>query len=233
MFKEMFNALKSKHLLLEMCKEFIKMLEDCQRMFERTLALFHHEEPVRPEVKKEIHDIDVGVNQAERRIRKQLIEHLSMSPGSDVPLSLVLMSTTKDVERVGDFCKNLYEVAEMMREPLESDEFGRQLLDLLHHTRETFPKVILAFKESDQDAGRAVLQDEVRVSDWCDDLIAKFAESDLPTRKAVCYTLLARHLKRIDAHLANVATAVVMPVHKLDFFDEKWTRRPVDDKSVT
>ena len=31
----------------------------------------------------------------------------------------------------------------------------------------------------------------------------------------------ARHYKRILAHLMNVLSGVVMPLHKLDFFDEK------------
>jgi phosphate uptake regulator len=41
-------------------------------------------------------------------------------------------------------------------------------------------------------------------------------------REAVLYTLLARYLKRVCLHLSNIASSVVMPLHKLDYFDEKW-----------
>ena len=44
----------------------------------------------------------------------------------------------------------------------------------------------------------------------------------LSNHQAVGYALLARYLKHIAAHLGNVATSVVMPVHKLDFYDEKY-----------
>jgi hypothetical protein len=33
--------------------------------------------------------------------------------------------------------------------------------------------------------------------------------------------LLTRFYKRIAAHLSNVLSAVVMPLHKLDYFDER------------
>ena len=55
-----------------------------------------------------------------------------------------------------------------------------------------------------------------------DDIIGALAESNLPTRHAVCLTLITRHMKRINAHLGNIASSVVMPLHKIDYFDEKW-----------
>jgi len=33
-----------------------------------------------------------------------------------------------------------------------------------------------------------------------------------------------RYLKRVRAHLGNIASSVVMPIHKIDYFDEKWKR---------
>ena len=50
-----------------------------------------------------------------------------------------------------------------------------------------------------------------------DDLLT----ADVPTRDAVLMALLARYLKRLCLHLANIATSVVMPLHRLDYFDEK------------
>jgi phosphate uptake regulator len=231
MFREIFQAVGGKRLLVDMCKEFIGMLTEGKRMFDKILAVFHGKGTVSDEMKQEIHDIDVGVNQAERKIRKQIVEHLSMSPGTDIPFCLILMSTTKDAERVGDMCKNLYEVAEMLEEPLSANPYGVELLGLVGRIERTFPEVIESFEESDKATGREVLLEEVKYSDLCDDLIDRLAASDLPTRKAVAYTLLARYCKRVDAHLSNIASAVVMPLHKLDFFDEKWTKRSADDIS--
>jgi hypothetical protein len=38
----------------------------------------------------------------------------------------------------------------------------------------------------------------------------------------VTYTLLARFDKRIAGHLGNIASSRVMPLHKLDSFDEQY-----------
>jgi phosphate uptake regulator len=57
----------------------------------------------------------------------------------------------------------------------------------------------------------------------CDAVIEDLMQDNLSCRKAVLYTLLARHLKRICSHLSNISSSVVMPLHKLDYFDEKWS----------
>ncbi len=44
--------------------------------------------------------------------------------------------------------------------------------------------------------------------------------SDRPSNVGVPRALLARHFKRMTAHLMNVLTAVVMPVDRLDYWDE-------------
>jgi len=43
----------------------------------------------------------------------------------------------------------------------------------------------------------------------------------LPVNQAVCIALTARHLKRIVAHLVNIATSVILPLSDLDYYDEK------------
>ncbi len=48
------------------------------------------------------------------------------------------------------------------------------------------------------------------------------AAPGLSNRQAVTYTLLARFQKRIAAHLGNIASSLVMPIHKLDYFDEEY-----------
>ena len=45
--------------------------------------------------------------------------------------------------------------------------------------------------------------------------------SEGPARDAVVRALLCRYLKRITAHSINIITSLVMPVHRLDYYDEK------------
>jgi hypothetical protein len=43
---------------------------------------------------------------------------------------------------------------------------------------------------------------------------------DEPGTQAVARALTHRYLKRVIAHLMNVLSAVIMPLDKLDYFDE-------------
>ena len=58
-------------------------------------------------------------------------------------------------------------------------------------------------------------------SQGCDKIVEQLVHSDLSVNEAVCFTLIARHFKRIVAHLVNIATSVVLPLSELDYFDER------------
>jgi len=86
-----------------------------------------------------------------------------------------------------------------------------------------FPDVVKAFRDSDDIAGADLIKREREATRACDLVIDKILEAtDLTIRQAVTYTLLARFHKRIAAHLGNIASSLVMPLHKLDYFDEEY-----------
>ena len=101
MFKNLMSFWKGKDFLTEVLGDFRKMLEDTKYMFENvTEALIAGK--TTPELRDKTYEVDKNVNRMEREIRKRIVEHLSIQPSVDVPVSLVLMSVVKDVERVGD-----------------------------------------------------------------------------------------------------------------------------------
>ena len=62
----------------------------------------------------------------------------------------------------------------------------------------------------------------------CDRIVEQLLrqKGDMPTDEAVSYGMLARHMKRIAAHLSNIASSVVTPVENLDFADESELAKP-------
>jgi hypothetical protein len=54
----------------------------------------------------------------------------------------------------------------------------------------------------------------------CDRLFPVIASSKHPACAAVHLTLGARFYKRINGHLLNFLSSVIMPLHKLDYYDE-------------
>ena len=62
---------------------------------------------------------------------------------------------------------------------------------------------------------------EGKIVKKCDKIIEKLSKTSLSVNEAVCFTLIARYFKRIAAHLANIATSVILPISELDYFDER------------
>ena len=58
-----------------------------------------------------IYERDKKINKIERKIRRRVVERLSLnSTRADIPSALIFMNAVKDGERIGDYVKNLHEV---------------------------------------------------------------------------------------------------------------------------
>ncbi|UCD55629.1 MAG: hypothetical protein JSV93_02225 [Candidatus Omnitrophota bacterium] len=220
MFNNLISFWKGKDFLTEVLEEFKEMLDDTKYMFESVCRELI-EGKMSPDLKDKIYEVDRKVNRLEKEIRKRIVEHLSIQPTVDVPVSLVLMSVVKDAERIGDYCKNLFEVIDLLDKPLKQERFEKLFNGIDKKILEEFEKTQKAFMESDEEVAKEILYLEREVVKNCEDIVKKLAKSNLSTNEAVCFTLLARYFKRVAAHLANIGSSVILPVSDLDFFDEK------------
>jgi phosphate transport system protein len=225
MFKELIEAWRRKPILVQMCEALVTMIRDAHWMFRAVTKWLLEGDGRDTTAAQAVYDRDLEINKAERQIRKQLVEHLSFLPGSEVPTCLVLMSVVKDAERIGDYCKNILEVARFIGEPLapgpQTDEFRAVITEL----DACFEPVARSFEESDRELGHEMVKRTRALAKRAEAVMDRMLEEDPPRPRAVAHTLLARYLKRVSMHLANIATSTVMPLHKLDFFDEKWEKK--------
>jgi len=222
MFKKLIDSLRQRPLLNEMICEMEQMLIEAVNMYRPIVEILVGKGEISAESHKLVYETDRKINHIQRKIRKQLVEHLIVAPGSDVPISLILMSITKDAERIGDICKNMYQLAEEMGGGLDGGRYEEHFRKILRETEALFGPVAKAFENSDKELGREVVEQARSLAKECDAVLSRLVKDNLPCREAVLYTLLARYLKRISAHLSNIASSVVMPLHKLDYFDEQW-----------
>ena len=90
--------------------QLVQMLRDGKAVYDAaTSAVFGGGKS--KETKREVKSTDREINQAQRDVRRALIVHASVSGSIDLPLVLTYMSVVKDAERVGDYAKNLYDIA--------------------------------------------------------------------------------------------------------------------------
>jgi phosphate transport system protein len=227
MFRNLLSFWKGKDFLAQVFEEFKSMLDDTEIMFRAVCGrlLDNVEEP---DLKQKIYDIDKTVNRLQKDIRKRIVEHLSLQPTVDVAACLVLMSVVKDAERLGDYCKNLYEVTELLEKPIERklfiqyfDGIEKDILTLFEYTKG-------AFIEADEDKARLTWDYQTKLTKECNKVVSELAKCDLSVNEAVCLVLVARYFKRLVTHLVNIATSVILPVTDLDYFDEKRDKQRAD-----
>jgi len=220
MFKNLIAFWKGKGFLTEVLEDFKKMLDDTKYMFESVYKGLM-KGTVDSSLRDKIYEVDKQVNLLEREIRKRIVEHLSVQPSVDVPMSLILMSVVKDAERVGDYCKNIFEIVDLLDRPIKRELFEELFDSIDKKLVEEFEKTQKAFIESDEKLAKEIVCLERETVKNCDEIVQKIAKSNLPTNEAVCMALLARYFKRIAAHLANIGSSVIVPISDLDFYDEK------------
>ena len=157
-----------------------------------------------------------------RTIRKQVIAHLSIGGNTpDLPYCLLLMSLVKDVERIGDYAKNLSEVNEIHQDPLPTDDITAELREIRSGIESAFAATWDVFSTSARERAVGMIQQGRDLTHRCDVLIERIAHSDYNASAAVAIVLATRYYKRVAAHVLNVLSSVVMPLHKLDYYDER------------
>lgn len=220
MLRELLSLFKTSDAIAQMGKDFAKMLAEAHDLTLRAGMIFFDETDGGDE-HVEIYRRDVAINKLERSIRRQVIAHLTLASNpQDVPYSLLLMSIVKDVERVGDYSKNVAEVRHYGGAAVPDDAFGTELREIRSTVERTFTKAREVFISSDSAAAVALIEGGRAVNRRCDTLIARVARSDHDAATTTSLVLGARYYKRIGAHVGNVLSGVVMPLHKLDYFDE-------------
>ncbi len=195
-----------------------QMLVDDAHAYE--LAMSTVLEGVSPhDVGRELRATDHRVNEAEREIRRELVVHASVHGGIDAPAVLVYMSIVKDIERVGDYAKNLFDVAADGGQLHEVPDVA-DLRGLRDRVGVLMDQAAGAFADRDADAARQLMGEGDALLDQFDAHVSALVRGDDQGPQAVARALVHRYLKRIVAHLMNVLSSVVMPIDRIDYFDE-------------
>ena len=219
MFKKIFNVWKREGLLKQ-------ALENIEEMFTMVSINFDNatEELIENlNVKRaKIYLTDQKINECEKRVRRKVLEHLTINPKQDTTYSLIMITVAKDIERIGDYVKNIVELAHHHPKKISQDSYTRKLLEIRKKMSDILQNAHDVFEKGDVDAAKEYYKYYRVVTEQTDALIVHIMDSkDLSVRDAVVYALFSRYLKRISAHLANILTTVINPFHEVGYgYDE-------------
>jgi phosphate transport system protein len=222
MIKEILAVFKTNTLMEKAFQRSYEMLDITLEMFLKAKNILRKTEHIQTEFK--LDDQDIEVNKYQREVRRDVFNHLVLSEGQDLTSGLVLVSIVIDIERIGDYTKNIVEIATDHHPKLRGGIFEEELLSIEEAVEENFKKTIDCFKSADEKTGMELLSQYKWVSRLCDKLIRQLINGEnvsIDCGSAVALALYLRSLKRIYSHLRNVTTSVVNPFDRIGYKPKK------------
>ena len=174
-------------------------------------------EAVADKVKASLTEHDRDVNKGERSIRRMLVEHLNINPAHDVSGALAVMNMAKDIERIGDYSRNIYGIASRLDRPGSELALFEDMKGIHQQLESYFPKLERAIRDSNENIAHEILENYQNSKKDLKALQKKLFQTEMPVREAVASALLTQCFVRINAHLGNTASGLVFPLENIDF----------------
>ena len=219
MFKQIFEIFKSDSLYEQALVECHEMLDIDLTMFKASLESLRKSDSA--DIDIDIYAMDKKINEFERDVRRKIMTHLAVGSREDVGSGLVLVSVVIDIERIGDYTKNIYDLAVNHPKKLDGSSIEDRLGEIEKISFHLFEDSIDAFKNQDIDKARGLMgfykeqisaQSDAITNDIISGKIAGFAAG-----RSAAIALYARYLKRIAAHSRNLISSIVNPFESIGY----------------
>jgi phosphate uptake regulator len=208
--KRLFGLTRPSTLIEAAFRDIAAMLQQAGRMLDHSLAiLLDNREP-----DVDLRAMDDVIDEAERMVRRSILEHLNVSPTDDLVASLTLASIVQEAERIGDFARGLPEIVALAKAPRD-DPFAERLRPLAMRVRALFEQCEEAFGEGDVAMARELMVSQRELKADLIRYVEEIADSDLTADMALVYGLSATMLRRISSHLSNIASTVTQPFDRI------------------
>ena len=219
MFKQILEIFKSNSLHEQALTECHEMLEIVREMYNESTNSLRNSDTA--EIPIDIYGMDKKINEFERDVRRKVMTHLAVGGKEDIGSGLILVSVVIDIERMGDYTKNIYDLALNHPKKLSAGSLEETLSDMEKSTKEFLNKAIDAFKNQDIDLARQLMTDYKKdissISNEIVNSIVSGSNDEFSSNGAGALCLYARYLKRIAAHSRNLVSSIVNPFERIGY----------------
>ena len=219
-FKDLVTIWNSEDSLSQAWTSSNQMLHLSHEMFTDSVNALRSGE--KNKVIKSIKLRDEEINQYHRDIRKKVVTYYSVSKDvTNINSGLVLINMVVDIERVGDYTKNILDLAKYYPKKLRSEKISEDLRIIEQAVIERFQNTVKAVEEMDEIAAKELIKSyRSDLGKLSDNLVASSISGDLEIGEehmASSMVLYARYLKRIGAHLKNITSVVINPFESIGY----------------
>ena len=222
MLKELLAIFRKDSMLDTAFRQSYEMLDITKQMFLKARRTLRETDSV--DLETSVYELDKKVNKYQREVRREVLQYLSVAGMERLASGLNLISIIIDLERIGDYTKNIVELAESHHARLNAGDREEDLRRIETALEEAFDRIRKVLENSDDKEAEALIKDYLWLNPLCDKQVQRFLKEEdesLSRRSAVALALYFRFLKRIHSHLRNIATTVYRPFHKTGFIPSK------------
>ncbi len=209
---------KSESTLEQIAHQTISMLGDARHSFDlASTVILSGADP--KAVGADIDATDRRINEAEQKLRSELVVHVSVRGGGDIGLVLGYTLLLKKIERIGDQAKNIFELATEGVSLAGSDDID-EFVALRQEISLMYVEAADLLQSQDEEAAREFLARSMQLNEVFGARVLEYMHTDRPGSWAVPRAILYRYWKRIVANLAGIVTAAIEPLQNIDYLDD-------------
>ena len=217
-FRELLALWRADNSLTQALNDSHAMLVNTGTMFRNSVQSLRESDS--GEVGPNVYEQDQIINNYQQEVRRKVLKHLAMTGGVDISPGLILTSIVIDIERIGDYTKNIMDLAIAHPKRLVCGAYEQDIAEIESSVREIFGRIVPVLDESKRDEARRLINANWWVISRCDEIIIGLIKEEDPSLRsgdAVSTAMYTRYLKRIAAHLMNIASSVANPFEKVGF----------------
>lgn len=210
------------NLLDQAYRDCYQALDDCRVMCEKSIHALRKTEST--ELEFDIYKMDKQVNRFEQQVRRRVLTHIVVSGTGNLTSGLILLNIIVDLERIGDYTKNIVDMARNYAERLNAENIENALQQIEERLVASFSLLQDALENSNTEVAREILIGHHKWNKQCDRWVVEIisGEMGIPDGKqCAALALYLRYLKRILSHQKNIASSVVNPFDKIRYKAEE------------
>lgn len=217
MFKFLKKWFRMENLLVQAKDQVLEMLGEDLQMFKDSVKCLWMYEGVSID---EIRERDREINRHVREVRKKVLTHLAFSGTTGLDTALVIISMVVDIERIGDYTKDITYLATDYPGKFNPGAFEKELKGFERTLAERLAMLVdIVESEENEKARRLATTHKDMDRDYRKmlDRLISGEDSGLTHSQSAMLALYLRYLRRIEGHVFNIASAEVNPLHRIGF----------------
>jgi phosphate uptake regulator len=218
--KDIIKLWKAEDLLSQAWDRSFEMMELSREIFNQATTYLRKGENI--DTLKALKKRDREINAFQQEVRRKVLTHYAVEQNTtDMANGMILINMVIDIERIGDYCKNILDLAINHPSQIVAEDISDDLALIENEVKYRFDKTIEAIHTQDSDIAQSLMgKYREQMTGKSDDIVNNILKGNTDfgsVSKTTAVALYARYLKRIGAHLKNITTTIVNPFDSIGY----------------